>query len=110
MLGKMEEQEVADAVQHHAFAHPQAMVDSRRRMEAAMEMDIACMASCAAPMPMAKGMARKKEKSAAPPTPAAAPPPPPAAAPPPQAQRQQLRDTSLQPQPQPQQAQVRPER
>jgi hypothetical protein len=101
MLGKMKEQEVADAVQHHAFAHPQAMVDSRRRMEAAMEMDIACMASCAAPMPMAKGMAREKESAA---------PPPPAAAPPPQAQRQQLRDTSLQPQPQPQQAQVRPER
>jgi hypothetical protein len=57
-------------------------------------------ANCAAPMAMERGERGSVSKSAA----------PPAAAPPPQAQRQQLRDTSLQPQPQPQQAQVRPER
>jgi hypothetical protein len=123
MLGKMKEQEVADAVQHHAFAHPQAMFDTLSSPDFSEAMSrndtfrMACMpsmecapsapmrrsaANCAAPMAMERGERGSVKKSAA--------PPPPAAAPPPQAQRQQLRDTSLQPQPQPQQAQVRPER
>jgi hypothetical protein len=120
MLGKMKEQEVADAVQHHAFAHPQAMFDtlSSPDFSEAIRMCMPPMecapsapmppsapmrrsaANCAAPMAMERGERGSVSKSAA----------PPAAAPPPQAQRQQLRDTSLQPQPQPQQAQVRPER